>query len=334
MTWGNGMLLWLLPGVVALAGGMAWWRARARHQLVSLGVPLTVGRRRERLRATFLWLGLAVATVALAGPRWGSVSEMHTASGTDVALVLDCSRSMMATDLYPNRLEAARRKALALLRLAPGTRMALMPFAALPVLRCPLTGDHQALGEMLQDCTPEMFPAEFGYQGTAIGAAVSDALRKLGGQGERGQAVLVMSDGADDDHAAVQRAADEAKAAGVPVVGLFIGDPDKQVTLAIDGRDEVMSADRSTLEKLATETEGLCVNAVLDDRDVQTIAEFLAAHTAQRPWEERRRTVASERFQWLLVPAVLLLSLGALLPTRRRLPALVPPLRAAPGERS
>jgi hypothetical protein len=190
----------------------------------------------------------------------------------------------------------------------------------LPVLRCPLTGDHQALAEMLQDCSPDLFPAESGYQGTAIGSAVAEALKVLGGQGERGQAILIMSDGADDDQQAVSKAADSARAAGVPVVGIFIGDPDKQVSVPIDGQDQIMTADRSTLEQLATATEGLCVNAVLDDRDMQTVADFLAAHTAQRPWEERRRMVASERFQWLLVPAIVLLALGALLPTRRRRP--------------
>jgi len=319
MSWGHITWLWLLVAVVVLAGSGIWWRLAARRELVGLGAPVTVGRRREYLRMILLWLGLTAGVIALAGPRWGSVTETRTATGTDVVLVLDCSRSMLATDLYPTRMEAARRKSQDLLRLAPGTRMALMPFAALPVLRCPLTGDHQALGEMMQDCSPDLFPAESGYQGTAIGAAVAEALKILGGQGERGQAILVVSDGADDDLKAVQKAADSAKAAGVPVVGLFIGDPDKKVWLPIDGHDQVMTADRSTLEQLATATEGLCVNAVLDDRDVQTVAEFLATHTAQRPWEERRRMVASERFQWLLVPAILLLALGALLPTRRRM---------------
>lgn len=320
MSWGHGIWLWLLVVIVGLAGSGLWWRHVARRQLVRLGAPLTIGRRREYLRVMLLWLGLTAGVVAVAGPRWGSVTEVRTATGTDVVLVLDCSRSMQATDLYPTRMEAARRKAQDLLRLAPGTRMALMPFAALPVLRCPLTGDHQALSEMMQDCSPDLFPAESGYQGTAIGAAVAEALKILGGQGERGQAILIMSDGADDDQKAVQKAAESAKSAGVPVIGLFIGDADKQVTLPIDGHDEVMTVDRSTLEQLATATEGVCVNAVLDDRDVQTIADFLATHTAQRPWEERRRMVASERYQWLLVPAILLLALGALLPTRRRLP--------------
>jgi Ca-activated chloride channel family protein len=320
MSWGHGAWLWLLVAIAAAAAGGAWWRWSAHRRLAQLGVPLQVGRRREYLRLVLLWLGLSAGVVALAGPRWGSVTETRTATGTDIVLALDCSRSMQATDLYPTRMEAARRKAQDLLRLAPGTRLALMPFAALPVLRCPLTGDHQALAEMLQDCSPDLFPAESGYQGTAIGSAVAEALKVLGGQGERGQAILIMSDGADDDQQAVSKAADSARAAGVPVVGIFIGDPDKQVSVPIDGQDQIMTADRSTLEQLATATEGLCVNAVLDDRDMQTVADFLAAHTAQRPWEERRRMVASERFQWLLVPAIVLLALGALLPTRRRRP--------------
>ena len=157
----------------------------------------------------------------------------------------------------PTRIEAARRKAIDLLRLAPETRMALMPFAAMPVLRCPLTGDHDALAQMLQDCSPELFPAENGYQGTAIGDAVRAGLGVLGKQSDRGQAILVMSDGADDDKAAVAAAAKAAKSAGIPVYGLFFADPQRKVTLLIDGKEEVMDADRTTLDALAHATGGI-----------------------------------------------------------------------------
>lgn len=320
MSWAHPLLLWLLAGLVGLAALSIWWRWWLRQRLARLGSPERVGVRRERLRLVLLWCGLAGTIAALAGPRWGSVVETRSATGADVVLLLDCSRSMMAEDLYPNRLEAARRKAQDLLRLAPGTRMALMPFAAVPVLRCPLTGDHQAIGEMLKDCSPDLFPAESGYQGTAIGTAVREALTVLGRQVERGQALVVMSDGADDNAESVRKAAEAAKAAGVPVLGLFLADPDKTAKLVLDGQEEVMTADRSSLELLAKETGGLCVNAVPDDRDVKALAEHLERSAAARPWEERRRTVASERFQWFLLPALLCLAAGALLPTRRRLP--------------
>ena len=68
---------------------------------------------------------------------------------------------------------------------------------------------------------------------------------------------------------------------------------------------------------MPTTTGAISVNATTTDEDVQALAAHLAGTVAQRPWEERQRTVASERFRWFLVPAILLLALGALLPTRR-----------------
>jgi Ca-activated chloride channel family protein len=323
MSWSRPELLALLAALAVLMVLRWAWIRRVRRQraAVGAGVPhlsASVGRRREALRSTLLTAGLALALVALAGPRWGASEERRSASGADVLLVLDCSRSMLASDFYPNRLEAARRKAGDLFRLAPETRLALMPFAALPVLRCPLTGDHHAIEQMLRDCTPELFPADAGYQGTAIGDAVQSGITLLGRQVERGQAVLVMSDGADDDHAAVTAAGKAAKAAGVPVYGLFFGDSERKVTVRIDGKDEVMNADRSTLAELAETTGGICVDARQDDADMRLIHEHIQGNVAQTPWEERHRVVQSERFQLALLPAIALLALGALLGTRRR----------------
>lgn len=323
MSWAAPVLLALLAAAALLAGLRWWWGARVRRAQARIGVgceehTASVARGRERLRLALLWGGLACGVVALAGPRWGHGEQMRTATGADLLVALDCSRSMLAADLPPTRMETARRKALDLLRRSPGTRLALLPFAAVPVLRCPLTGDHQALEAMLADCSPELFPAEAGYQGTAIGAAVKEGLGVLGRQVERGQAILVVSDGADDDQEAVKAAAAAAKDAGVPVFGLFLGDPERRVTLLIDGTEEVMTAERATLDQLATATGGISVNATVDDADVQALVARLEATVAQGRWEERQQVVASERYRWALLPAILLLALGALLPTRRR----------------
>lgn len=322
MTWANPHLLWLLLGVAA-AAALTWWWCRSAQRsraAVGAGVPhLTggVGRKREVLRRVLLWGGLALLIVTLAGPRWGAREEVQSSRGADLLLVLDCSRSMLADDLYPNRLEAARRKALDLLHLAPETRLALMPFAAVPVLRCPLTGDHNAIELMLKDCSPALFPAENGYQGTAIGEAVQAGLKVLNRQTDRGQSILVMSDGADEDKAAVDAAGQAAKALGVPVYGIFFGDPEREVKVVIDGKEQVMSADRSTLDTLATATGGLCVNARSDTEDIKVVHEHLRTHVVQLPWEERRRIVQSEKYQFVLGPAILLIVLGMLVPTRR-----------------
>jgi Ca-activated chloride channel family protein len=323
VTWAHPALSWLLPALVALAAALryAWGRiALARRCAVGAGVPrlsARVGRRREALRAWLLWIGLLLLAVAVAGPRWGAQSVVRQQTGADVLLLLDCSRSMLATDLYPNRIEAARRKAIDLVAHAPQMRMALMPFAAMPVLRCPLTGDSDALSRMLQDCSPDLFPADQGYQGTAIGDSVREALRVLARGSERGQAILVMSDGVDDDQPAVEKAALAAKEAGVLVFGLFLGDSDSHPKLRIDGAEVDLTASRATLDRLATITGGACVNATSDDSDVRALASRIDAAVAHRPWESHAREVASERYQWPLLPGMLLIALGALLPTRR-----------------
>jgi Ca-activated chloride channel family protein len=316
-------MLLVLPLLAALAGLRWWWGRRVLRQRAGVGagsayLTATVARARSWQRQALLWSGVAVAAVALAGPRWGMSSELRAAHGADVLVLLDCSRSMLATDLYPTRLEAARRKCLALLHDAPETRMALVPFAAIATLRCPLTGDHNALAEMLQDCSPELFPADQGLQGTAIGEAVQFGLKLLRKQVERGQAILVLSDGADDDQDAVQAACAQVREAGVPVYGLFLGDPARPATLVIDGKEEQMEASRATLDALAVASGGICVNAGNGDEDIAAIHRHLRAQVAQNPWEERHRVVAGERYQWLVLPGFALILLGMLVPTRRR----------------
>ena len=80
-----------------------------------------------------------------------------------------------------------------------------------------------------------------------------------------------------------------------------------------------MVADRSTLDALATATGGLCVNARGDPEDIRVIHEHLRTHVVQLPWQERRRIVQSEKYQFVLLPAMLLILFGMLMPTRRRL---------------
>lgn len=325
MTWGQPHLLWLLAALAALAGLRWWWTRRilAARAAVGAGQPhLTPGvaRLRAGLRQALLWGGAALLVVAVAGPRWGAGEARQQATGCDLLVLLDCSRSMLADDLYPSRLEVARRKALDFLRLAPETRTALMPFAGIPSLRCPLTGDHAAIAEMLQDSGPDLFPAAAGFQGTAIGDALAMGLKVLVRQSDRGQAVLILSDGADQDQAAVAEAGRLAKEAGVPVYGLFLGDPERKVELDIDGRREVMDASKRTLDDLAQATGAISVNAQADDRDVRLIHDHLRAHVQQGDWEERRRLVGSERYHWALLPGLALVMAGLLMPLRRRMP--------------
>jgi len=337
MSWAHPLLAIILPLCVAASFLLAaLWSRRVRHRQRSIGTGVahlttSVGRRRESWRSGLLWSGLLLLAVSMAGPRWGSESVEQHQSGADILLLMDCSRSMLTTDIYPTRIEAARRKALDLLEEAPELRIALMPFAAVPILRCPFTGDHAALEEILKDCSPDLFPVEDGLQGTAIGAGVTEGLNLLSHGAERGQAILIMSDGLDDDQESVEKAAKAAKDAGIPVFGLFFGDPAVTSTLTIDGQSQAMNPERQTLEKLADATGGICVTATRDDADVTALIARIEHSLKLGVWESHARIVASDRYQWPLGIGILLIVAGTLLPSRRREPprvALLPILAA------
>jgi len=309
--------LWLLALL-----GQIWWRHRIRRRQGTAGVGVTGLQSRSsllgRMRLTCLWAGLAGLVLALAGPRWGGDEEQRQVNGIDIVVAIDCSRSMLAEDLFPNRSRAARDKALDLLRELGDARLALLPFAGIATVRCPLTGDHLALARMLEDCTPDLFPARAGLQGTAIGRAVRTGVDLLGRESGRGQAILVISDGADPDQAAVANAAAHAAEAGVPVYGLFIGDPERTATISVEGRQVTVAAESTSLETLARTTGAIMVSATTGNDDVLALADHLLNHLHHAPWEERRQIVQSERYRWALIPALLLLTTGFLLPTARR----------------
>lgn len=323
MSWSDPWLLLALPALAVVAALRWWWGRRLVRAAAPVGAghpahAASVAPRLALIRQVLLWSGLLLGVVALIGPRWGGEDRQRSGGGADVLVVFDCSRSMLADDLSPTRLEAARRKCIDLLRIAPHLRLGLMPFAATAILRCPPTGDQQILAELLRDCSPDLFPADQGLQGTSIGVAVQEALGVLGRSHTVGQAVLVVSDGADPDTKAIETAAAAAKNAGVPVFGLFIGDTERTVDLVIDGTKRTMKTDTTTLEKMSVATGALWVGATLDDQDVKTLAAGIDQVAGGHEWEERRRTVAAERYRLPLLPAILLLTVGMLLPTRRR----------------
>ncbi|MHC5067509.1 MAG: VWA domain-containing protein [Planctomycetota bacterium] len=315
----------LVAAAVIISGGLlrALWSRRARGQLQPIGAHSphllrSLNLRRQRLRSALVITGLALLAVSVGQPRWGEEQRQRSASGADLVLILDCSRSMLASDLRPDRMAVAQRKALDLIHANPQHRVALIPFAASHFLRCSFTGDHAALEELLHDCTPSLFPAEHGLQGTAIGATVSAAVELLIGTSDRGQAIVVLSDGSDPDGDAVAAATAAARNNGIPVYGLFIGDDERPATIEVDGASVEVPPDRSTLDQLAEGSGAISVNASIDDEDSRLIAQHIDNHVAQAPWQERQRVVGSERYHWFLIPGLLLIVAATLLTTRRR----------------
>src|SRR5580704_1015765 len=180
MHWENPNLLWLLlvmPPALAL---FFWWRERSRQKMLGQFIEarllsaLTVGisTTRRKIRFTLLILAVAFLIIALARPQYGFDLQEIQQSGLDIVVAIDTSKSMLATDIAPDRLERAKLAALELMQDAKFDRLGLVAFAGDAFLECPLTIDNTAFEQSVQALNVNSIP----QGGTAIAAAINTAL--------------------------------------------------------------------------------------------------------------------------------------------------------------
>lgn len=189
-------LLWLLP----LAGALVWYAASAREAALRafLGPRYAAAqwrwhRRRRLLKGALTTAALGLLVVAAARPKVGVEVQRAQQQGADVVLVIDTSDSMLAEDVQPNRLEAAKEAAQAIIARLEGARIGVVVFAGSAFVYCPLTVDHDAASLFVSSIARGSSPAP----GTALGAAVATAQRLLEKAEHSYRAVVLLTDGED-----------------------------------------------------------------------------------------------------------------------------------------
>ncbi|MBX3406150.1 MAG: VWA domain-containing protein [Phycisphaeraceae bacterium] len=215
--------LWLAPaiGVLALWGLAARRAAVRRFYGPAAGRPWAPlpSRARHILAAVLLAGSFAMLAVALARPAHSPVPRQVQQMGRDVVFAVDVSRSMLAEDARPNRLERAKFMVRDVLEACEGDRVGLIAFAGTAVVKCPMTTDY-AFASMAVDA---LGPDSVGRGGTALGEAVRAALALLGEDADRTSAdIYLLTDGEDHESMPVE-AAMEAARAGVRIVAVGIG---------------------------------------------------------------------------------------------------------------
>ena len=164
---------------------------------------------------------LVTGLVALAGPRFGTQYEQVIPRGSDLYVLIDVSRSMLAEDVPPSRLGRAKADVAALVNRLEGERVGLIAFAGQAVVKCPLTVDYDAFRRSLDELDPGSAPRG----GTAIGDAIRKALEVFHARAERDQAILLITDG-DDQQSYPLEAAAVAAERHVTIFTVGLGDAD------------------------------------------------------------------------------------------------------------
>jgi Ca-activated chloride channel family protein len=323
--------LWLaILGPLVLAG-LQWYSSIARKkQLSQLAAPHFLSeliRSHSPLRRGFknliLILTLAGLGLALARPQWGEQEESGQMLGEDIVFVLDCSRSMLAADVTPSRLQRAKLAILDFIHRRSHSRVGLVAFAGQAFLQCPLTFDYSAFEEALYAMDDKTIP----IPGTDIGGGLDEGFRAMD-KGNRDKLLVVLTDGEDLEKGGIRTAESLAKQ-GVTIYTIGIGTP---------AGAEIQIINEQGRPELLRDSKGEVVHSHLDETTLRSIAQATkGAYFPLGPLGEglsrvrvaldtRSRTSGSsqghkfgvDRFHAFVAAGVFLLVAESLVGTRRR----------------
>jgi Ca-activated chloride channel family protein len=332
MYWDNPNVLfglWILPAVAALLVYAFRKRAAAAMRFAD---PVMVARLMPSFKGARPWikgglvlLGLTCLLIAGARPRFGVYFERVSQRGVDLFVLLDVSRSMLAEDVAPNRLERAKSDVKDLLKKLPGDRVGLIAFAGKPVVKVPLTTDQGFFLMALNEINTLSAPRG----GSLIGDAIRKGMETFEDRRDRDQVMVLITDGEDHD-SFPEEAAKKAAEQGVKIFTVGLGDPDgaripirdEQGALRYvkesDGREHWSEMDEDLLKSIALNTQGAYIPAKTTAYDLGRVYEDHLAGLTRGEIQAEKRKRFQERFQLFVCLGVALLLLDMLIPSYPR----------------
>ncbi|RYZ21999.1 MAG: VWA domain-containing protein [Chitinophagaceae bacterium] len=321
----------LLPVLLLLYG---LYLRRRRRALLELGSPematrLLPGRTRHRktLRFALAFTALALGILAFANPRRPSGGDLEARTGIDHVFALDVSNSMLATDVAPSRLQAAKKLMLQVLQARRNDRVALIVFAGHAYAQLPLTYDQSAARLFIESANP----GQVSGQGTAIGEALNQCALAFGKEGGRYRTVTMLTDGETHDEEAL-KAAQDLTDQGVMINTIGIGSP--AGTTIIDpltkglkkdeaGNTVISRLNQALLQQIAAVGKGRYV-LLADPAGAAAQVQAQLATVKSTTLVDKRLLSYETFYFWLIGPALALLAIEAFIPERKKVRAAKP----------
>ena len=326
--------IWLLAGVAAcgiLALSFYHFQKKstaALHKFASghLLEKLTQGvsPKKRMIKRVILVLAVAAIFVALARPQMGFQWKEVKRKGIDILIAVDTSKSMLAEDVKPNRLERSKFGIMDFVSKLEGDRVGLLPFAGTAFLMCPLTLDYDAFRNSLEALDTEIIP----QGGTDLASAIDEAEAAFSNDANHKILVLV-TDGEDLEGEALS-AATEAKNRGLTIFTVGVGTPSGELIPLMSGgkngafvKDEkgqpVKSRlDETMLQKIAETSGGRYEPLGQQAEGLEAIYREKLSLVPKQDLAERMQRVPIERFQWPLMLALILLLAEFAISDRKR----------------
>lgn len=334
---GNEKALWLLFLVPTVLLPVLWWcfyrKQRALKSFADAGllekINPSMSLSRQAFKALMLIIAFVFIVIALTEPAWNPKPVEVKRQGRDVAVLLDVSRSMLACDIKPSRLERAKLAIRDLLAVLDGDRIALMTFAGSATIKCPLTQDYSFLKMVLDnDISTESTPVG----GTNLGDAIRKATREIfDDSSDKYMDIIIITDGQDNQQTFPAEAAAQAGQNGIRIIAIGLGSSDpgaripiyengQKTFLKYQGREVWTKLTTDTLVKVATATDDgkFLIVGPNQTFDLDELYKDLIATAAKRELESATAIRYDQKFQIFLTFALVFLIGEVLIAERKK----------------
>jgi Ca-activated chloride channel family protein len=267
-------------------------------------------------------VAFAAGVVAVMNPRKAGTDESINRKGIDVVIALDVSKSMLAQDLQPSRLDRAKQLIINLMNEMPNDRIGLVLFAGKAYLQMPLTTDHNAARLFVASAGPGSVP----QQGTVVSQALKMSAGVFNNKEKRFKSVVLISDGEDHDPDALKTATELAEQ-GVMVNTIGLGTPEgTTITEPVTGeikKDEagntvISKLNEEELKQIAATTNGV-YNRLQSSNETIDVLMKQFSQIEKKAFEDNSLLDYKTFFQWFAAAMLLLLLAEFLIPETRQI---------------
>ena len=310
-------LLFILPLIVLVFLANLYWKKKKKREFGDLEMVKKLSPEssvfKPVLKLVVLLLAFLGLIIALVNPKIGTKMETVKREGIDIVFAMDVSKSMLAEDVAPNRLDKSKQIVSQIINQLGSDRIGIVAYAgsAFPVL--PITSDYSVAKMFLQSMNTEMVSS----QGTSLDEAIRLAITYFDEKSKTSKLLVLISDGEDHSDDA-QAAAEEANKAGLKIITISIG-TEKGATIPLkrngvvesfqkDNNNEIVitKMNKESLEAIANATKGGYVNG----NNTKNVLEYIKAtldKIQKTEFESTEMADFQSQFQWFLGFAFLLL---------------------------
>lgn len=265
------------------------------------------------LKVVVLCAAFACFSLALVNPKIGTKLETVRSQGVDIVFAVDVSKSMLAEDIKPNRLEKSQQLVREIINSLASDRIGIIAYAGTAFPQLPITTDYAAAKMFLGNMNTDMLSS----QGTAIDEAIKLATTYYDDEDQTNRVLIIISDGEDHGSDAVD-IAEEASEKGIKILTVGVGDvkggpiPIKRNGVVLNykkdknGDTVITRLNETTLREIAEEANGIYINGSNTAEVVEAIKDVLNSMD-KKEFESKQIADFKDQFQWFLGLGILLL---------------------------